>query len=90
VVGGLSLDIIKGTPWTRAFDPIKTKSTPAFVARARDDVCKAQSLAFVLGDASPALLLHGASDGTVYTWSFRAAGAGDPGQEPARDLQAGG
>jgi hypothetical protein len=67
---------------------MKTKSTPATVASAGDDVCQAQSLAFILGDAAPALLLHEASDGNVYPWSFRAAGVGDLGQEQAHDLQA--
>ncbi|MDA0341939.1 MAG: alpha/beta hydrolase [Proteobacteria bacterium] len=69
---GLSPDIIKG--WVGlagpyAFDPIKTKSTTAVFATVRDDVRQAQPLTFARGDAPPALLLHGSSDGTVYPWN---------------------
>jgi acetyl esterase/lipase len=69
---GLSPDIIKG--WVGiagpyAFDPIKTSSTRAVFATARDDVRRTQPVTFARADAPPGLLLHGATDGTVYPWN---------------------
>lgn len=69
---GLSPDIIKawvGLAGPYAFDPIKTASTRAIFATARDDVSQAQPVAFARGDAPPGLLLHGSTDGTVYPWN---------------------
>ena len=68
----MSPDIIKG--WVGlagpyAFDPIKTKSTTAIFATARDDVSQTQPVRFARGDAPPGLLLHGTTDGTVYPWN---------------------
>jgi acetyl esterase/lipase len=69
---GLSPDILKG--WVGiagpyAFDPIKTASTRAIFATARDDVTQTQPITFARGDAPPGLLLHGSTDGTVYPWN---------------------
>ena len=66
---GLSPDIIRG--WIGlagpyAFDPIKTTSTRAVFASARDDVRQAQPITFARSGAPPGLLLHGTTDGTVY------------------------